>query len=91
MAWVHIKSTTYNGASESGLFEIQVHYDNDSDNETSMKIRFKANRLKYKDSSYAANGYYLLVDPGGDSEKLYTIKSVGAYWSSAVADRKSVV
>lgn len=82
--WVKIKYAEYDGSSESGLFEVQVHYDGDSDTPESMKVRFKVNRLKYQNTSYSSNGYYLLVNPGKDSEKLYTLKAPGDNWDDSV-------
>ena len=84
MAWVHIKSTTYTATSGDGYFEVQVHYDDSNDSPTSMKVRFQAYRLKGKDSSFSDNGYYLLVNPGADSEKLYTLKAPGKAWDESI-------
>jgi hypothetical protein len=50
-----------------------------------MTIRFRADRLAGKDSSYSDNGYYLLVNPNSSTdEKLYTLKAPGKNWSSSV-------
>lgn len=85
MAWVHIKSKKYDGSSGSGHFEVQVHYDDASDTATRMKIKLSAKRLGNKNTSYSSNGYYLLVNPGADSEKLYTLKAPGDNWDESAS------
>ena len=95
MAWKKISATTFT-ASAAGtggadkFFEVAVDYDDSTLSVTSVKIRFRANRTNYQDSSFADNGYYLLVNPGASSEKLYTLKASGKKWSEAVTTEMTI-
>lgn len=83
--WTNISSTTYTGASGDGVFKVLVQYDKTTATATKMTIKIKASLVSgWSTSSYAANGYYILYNPGTDSEKLFTLKAPGDRWSSSV-------
>lgn len=96
MSWVKISSTTFAASSsKSGgpdkFFEVVLEYDSAKESVTTRTIRFRANRLKYQNTSYAVNGYYLLVNPGSTSnEKLFTLKAPGKNWDAAVSSSMTI-